>query len=193
MLKQEFEKITKMEVTMEEYAEIEKEYMESPLDKFAFCRKWLKKQEEKRTADLTGDYRKAYDLQKAVGYASEDLECSVTVPYEHYTLKQMQYVIDAANDGDFTEDDTICIEYKDGSFFYYNGSEQLDHKIRKTDIKAVIYQNAGTEAFYGECVIINYKDFFKDDEWNEWRTIFKSELAEMIKGLKLPNYYNLIA
>ncbi len=38
---EEFEKLTGVELTYAEYAGIEKEYMESSLDKRVFCKKWL--------------------------------------------------------------------------------------------------------------------------------------------------------
>lgn len=42
MMIQEFEKLTGVEPTIEEYDEIEKEYMEQNQDKFEFCKNWLK-------------------------------------------------------------------------------------------------------------------------------------------------------
>lgn len=43
MMKHEFENITGLSISIEEYSKIEKQYMHSKLDKFAWCKRYLNK------------------------------------------------------------------------------------------------------------------------------------------------------
>lgn len=71
------------------------------------------------------------------------------------------------------EDDSLYVEYKDGSFFYIGGGE-IEGKLKKNNIKAIIYSNPSTTCLFGEYRIYNIDDIEEtyseeaDTEYTFW-------------------------
>lgn len=63
------------------------------------------------------------------------------------------------------DDDSLYIEYKDGSHFYIGTTFGVEGKLKRNNIKAVIYSNSATCAVYGDYKIYNIDDI--DEEYNE--------------------------
>ena len=62
-------------------------------------------------------------------------------------------------------DDTLYIEYKDGSKVFAGWNGEVEGKMKKTGIKTVIYNNDCTSMVYGEYRIYNLDDV--DEEYSE--------------------------
>lgn len=72
---------------------------------------------------------------------------------EDCTLKEIKEIIMQdfiENRGYLSEDESLYIEYKDGSY-YYLCSDGEDGKFKKTGIKKVVIDNAETYQIYGHC------------------------------------------
>lgn len=71
---------------------------------------------------------------------------------EEYSKKEiMSILLDYLNNLDFLEDESICVDYNDGTFFYLIGKEQFgDTDFRSTGIKKVIIDNGSTFQVYGD-------------------------------------------
>ena len=53
-----------------------------------------------------------------------------------------------------TNEDSIWVQYKDGSH-YYLGDLGEDNSFKKTNISSIIYENGSTTCVYGKVVIYN--------------------------------------
>lgn len=62
-------------------------------------------------------------------------------------------------------DETLYIEYKDGSTFMAGWNGVKEGKFKRTNIKTAIYSNASTTALYGDYVIYNVDN--TDEEYSE--------------------------
>lgn len=51
-------------------------------------------------------------------------------------------------------DDALYIEYKDGSHFYI-GSGEIEGKLKRNNIKAIVYSNPATTCLFGDYRIYN--------------------------------------
>ena len=100
---------------------------------------------------------------------------------EHYPINEMKKMIlkEAKDAGVMWEDDSISIQYTDGSVKVYVEGDDTD-KIKLTDINGVIWSNANTTAFAGKGIKIeNYKELYPKDYPDEkgyeddWRMNFE--------------------
>ena len=79
---------------------------------------------------------------------------------EKYTMKDMKYTIlqETKDNGYMWADDAVAILYKDGSIAYYGEGDDTS-KMKLSNIKGVIYENASTSAYSGTGVVIeNYNE-----------------------------------
>ena len=71
------------------------------------------------------------------------------------------------NNKEWLDDDfSLCIEYKNGSFYFLNDQDE-DGKFKKTGIKTIIESNPNTYQVYGDYEIIK-TDTEEDDENCTW-------------------------
>lgn len=71
---------------------------------------------------------------------------------EEYSKKEiMPILLDYLDNLDSLDDESICVDYNDGTFFYLIGKEQFgDTDFRRTGIKRVIIDNGSTFQVYGD-------------------------------------------
>lgn len=67
-------------------------------------------------------------------------------------------------DPEFWED-SLYIEYKNGTYFYVGSDGEIEGKLKRNNIKTVIYSNACTCVIYGEYKIYNIDDI--EEEYSE--------------------------
>ncbi len=67
-------------------------------------------------------------------------------------------------------DDSLYIEYKDGSYFSVTDTFGVEGKFKKTNIKTVIYGNSATTCVYG-----NYRIYNMDNTSEEYSEEIDSE------------------
>ena len=71
---------------------------------------------------------------------------------EEYTKQEiMPLLLDYLDNLDSLDDESICVDYNDGTFFYLIGKEQFGGTgFRRTGIKKVIIDNGSTFQVYGK-------------------------------------------
>lgn len=90
---------------------------------------------------------------------------------EHYSLKSMKQLLkDYISENEYvSEDDSICIKYKDGTFLYVEKTKD----IKFTNIEGVIFDNPETTAYAGEGIeIVDYNQLYEDWGGEDWRVEF---------------------
>lgn len=65
----------------------------------------------------------------------------------------------------WSEDDSLYIQYKDGSHFSVDTTFGVEGKLKKTNIDSIVYSNACTTMVFGNFVIYNIDD--NDEEYSE--------------------------
>lgn len=75
---------------------------------------------------------------------------------------------------DMPEDDSVFIQYKDGSHFYAGNGWEVEGTFKKNNIDTIIVQNACTTQLFGNYRIYNMDDIDEeyseaiDDEYKDW-------------------------
>lgn len=162
MMKHEFENLTGLTVTMEEYIAIEKSYMNSKLDKFAWCKRYCSKNSEKPlTKELKEIKNIIKDFKDNRSYAKR-LEEEIIRNYaertaqydtENWSDRRTINILTERRDRDIRKlyddwgnDVTIQIIYTDGSQCIAFGEEIVSGEItpKLQHIAYAFYQDGWT-------------------------------------------------
>lgn len=103
---------------------------------------------------------------------------------ERYSMDEMKNLVlkEYKKNGYMDDDDSVAILYKDGNIAVYGGGDDTS-KMKLSNIKGVIYENANTSSYSGTGIVIeNYNEILagekgtrygKGKDEDDWRINFE--------------------
>lgn len=134
------------------------------------------------------DYKEFAEKKLPSGKDYDSIEIG-KVNFEKYSKASLLEIIKDYKSGvsQMTRDETIFIEYKDGTTKYIESEEDIG---KLTNIKSIIWSNENGYGFTGDVEIVNYNEIFDDWGGDDYRVELKSDIPSLMKQSEKDNQNN---